>query len=108
MTIVRSIRFDRNAPVDAAEPTTTHNWYEDASGVLASGFWASRPYKAAVNYTEDEFCCILEGKVRLTDSAGTVEEYKAGDAFVIPKGFTGTWETVEPVKKFYVIHTPKS
>jgi uncharacterized cupin superfamily protein len=27
---------------------------------------------------------------------------------VIPKGFKGTWETVEPVKKFYVIHTPRS
>jgi uncharacterized cupin superfamily protein len=26
---------------------------------------------------------------------------------VIPKGFQGAWETVEAVKKFYVIHTPK-
>jgi len=83
MTAIRSIRFDRNAPVDKAAPTTTHNWYEDASGVLFSGLWASKPYKADVNYTEDEFCYILEGRVRLTDSAGTSEEYKAGDAFVI-------------------------
>jgi len=108
MTVVRSIRFDRNAPVDPATPTTTHNWYDDPSGVLASGFWASKPYKAEVNYTEDEFCYILEGRVRLTDSTGKAEEYKAGDAFVIPKGFKGVWETVEAVKKFYVIHTPKS
>ena len=107
MAVVRSIRFDRNSPVDPSAPTTTHNWYEDPSGVLASGFWASKPYKAEVNYTEDEFCYILEGRVRLTDSAGKVEEYKAGDAFVIPKGFKGAWETVEAVKKFYVIHTPK-
>jgi uncharacterized cupin superfamily protein len=64
-------------------------------------------YKADVNYTEDEFCYILEGRVRLTDAAGKVEEYKAGDAFMIPAGFKGTWETVEAVKKFYVIHTPK-
>ncbi len=46
--------------------------------------------------------------MRLTDSAGKVEEYRAGDAFVIPKGFKGAWETVEAVKKFYVIHTPKA
>ena len=108
MAVVRSIRFDRNAPVDPSAPTTTHNWYEDPSGVLASGFWSSKPYKAAIDYTEDEFCYILEGRVRLTDSAGKVEEYKAGDAFVIPKGFKGAWETVEAVKKFYVIHTPKA
>ena len=107
MAVVRSIRFDRNAKVDPAAPTTTHNWYEDASGVLSSGFWASKPNRAEVDYTEDEFCYILEGKVRLTDAAGRTEEYKAGDAFVIPKGFTGVWETVEPVRKFYVIHQPK-
>ena len=108
MTAVRSIRFDRNAPVDKAAPTTTHNWYEDPSGVLFSGLWASQPYKAEVNYTEDEFCYLIEGKVRLTDADGRVEEYKAGDAFVIPRGFKGIWETVEPVKKFYVIHQPKA
>ncbi len=108
MTVVRSIRFDRNAPVDAAAPTTTHTWYEDPSGVLSSGFWASKPSKGEVNYTEDEFCYLLEGRVRLTDSAGKTEEYKAGDAFVIPKGFKGVWETVDAVKKFYVIHQPKA
>jgi uncharacterized cupin superfamily protein len=107
MAVVRSIRFDRNAKVDPVAPTTTHNWYEDASGVLSSGFWASKPNRTEVDYTEDEFCYILEGKVRLTDSAGRTEEYKSGDAFVIPKGFTGVWETVEPVRKFYVIHQPK-
>jgi uncharacterized cupin superfamily protein len=107
MAVVRSIRFDRNAPVDPSAPTTTHNWYEDSTGVLSSGFWASNPNRAEVDYTEDEFCYILEGRVRLTDSAGETEEYKAGDAFVIPKGFKGVWETVEPVKKFYVIHQPK-
>ena len=46
--------------------------------------------------------------MRLTDATGKVEEYKAGDAFVIPAGFKGAWETVEAVKKFYVIHTPKA
>ena len=46
--------------------------------------------------------------MRLTDSAGKVEEYEAGNAFVIPKGFRGVWETVEAVKKFYVIHQPKA
>src|SRR5262249_11534350 len=78
---------------------------------IRAGCWpraSGQPYKAEVNYTEDEFCYILEGKVRLPDSAGKVEEYKAGDAFVIPTGFKGVWETVEAVKKYYVIHTPKN
>jgi len=42
-----------------------------------------------------------------SDSTGKTEEYKAGDAFVIPRGLNGVWETVEPVKKFYAIHQPQ-
>ena len=28
---------------------------------------------------------------------------KTGDNFVIPAGFEGTWETIEPASKYYVI-----
>jgi uncharacterized cupin superfamily protein len=35
-----------------------------------------------------------------------VEEYVAGDTFLIPNGFTGTWETVKHVKKFFAIYKP--
>jgi uncharacterized cupin superfamily protein len=35
-------------------------------------------------------------------------ELKAGDAFIIPPGFSGTWETVEPVRKHYVILMPEA
>ena len=30
--------------------------------------------------------------------------FRAGDAFVSPAGFTGTWEIVEPAKKFYAYY----
>jgi len=33
---------------------------------------------------------------------------RTGDGFVIPPGFKGTWETVEKVRKHYVILLPKS
>jgi len=33
-----------------------------------------------------------------------VETYRAGDSFLIPSGFKGTWETIEPVRKFFVIY----
>ena len=41
--------------------------------------------------------------MRLTASDGTACEFAAGDAFVVPAGFTGTWETLEPARKHYVI-----
>ena len=41
----------------------------------------------------DEFVHILDGALVLTDADGQAHEYSAGDSLLIPKGFTGTWET---------------
>ena len=30
----------------------------------------------------------------------------AGDSVVVPRGFIGTWEVVEPTRKIYVIYEP--
>lgn len=82
----------------------TENIYEDATGKFFTGFWSSAAGKWHVNYDgEEEFCHILEGEIELTSDAGDVQRFKAGDRFVVPAGFTGTWETIEPCKKLYVI-----
>ena len=59
------------------------------------------------HYTEEEVCVILEGRVRLTDLAGNTKEFGTGSTFVLPAGFKGTWETLEPLKKIYVIWRTK-
>jgi len=41
--------------------------------------------------------------VRLTASDGVAAEFGRGDAFVVPAGFTGTWETLEHARKLYAI-----
>ena len=60
-----------------------------------------------VDYTEYVSCLLLAGKVHLTDQAGQVDTYGMGDGFVIPMGFKVTWETLKPVRKWYVIRQPK-
>lgn len=104
---LRSIRFDPKPPVDPASATTVHEWYQDKTGAFSAGFWASESSTLSVNYEEDEFCTLLEGTVELTDASGHVETYKAGDSFVVPSGFSGTWRNVTPVRKFYVVYLPK-
>lgn len=103
---VRVLRFDKGAQPDPATPTTAREYYASAEGTFKAGFWASKPGKAEVHYQKDELCVILEGKVRLTDAAGHVETYVAGDIFLIPSGFKGLWETLEPTRKIYAIHKP--
>lgn len=107
MSDTRSIRFDPQAPLAAGPDATTHVWYTDPSNKLCAGFWASADFHGPVNYSEDEFCTLVEGVVELTDSSGHAEIYRAGDSFMIPSGFTGVWRTVEPVRKFFVVYEKK-
>lgn len=113
---IRLIRFDRDRPqVETGKParilagqpeTRTQNFYSDPDGKFFSGIWESSPGKWQVLYEEDEFCVLLNGRAVLTDAEGRAETVVAGDAFVIPRGFAGTWETLESVRKFYAIRLP--
>src|SRR3954451_19167325 len=95
-------------PIFGAPATRLQSYFTDASGQFFSGIWESSNGKWPVRYSESEFCAILEGKCVLTDAAGNAETFVKGDSFVIPSGFVGTWETLEPVKKLYAIFEPKS
>ena len=41
-------------------------------------------------YPYDEYVRVLEGSVVLTSSEGERQSYEAGDAFLVPVGWTGT------------------
>jgi uncharacterized cupin superfamily protein len=87
--------------------TETLNHYTDPTEQFFAGIWQSSVSAKTVNYTEEEVCIILEGRVRLTDLNGNAKEFGAGSTFALPAGFKGTWETLEPVKKVYVIWQAK-
>lgn len=44
------------------------------------------------DYPFDEFVQVLNGTSILTAAGGEPQEFTVGDHFVVPKGFTGTWE----------------
>ena len=79
------------------------NHYSDASAQFHAGTWASSPGRWRISYTEHEFCHLLEGRVVLCSDDGQRWEFGPGDAWVIPAGFSGTWETIEPARKRYAI-----
>ena len=88
--------------------TTLADHYSDPSLRFHCGTWGSTPGKWRIDYSEHEFCYLLEGRVRLTADDGSSAEYAAGDAFVVPAGFRGSWETIETVRKHYAIFEPGS
>lgn len=81
-------------------------YYASKDQAFSCGYWSSDAVVIDVNYTEDEFCFLLEGQVRLTDASGAESLYSSGQGFVIPAGFIGKWESITPVRKFYVIYQP--
>jgi phosphoethanolamine N-methyltransferase len=90
-------------PISGKPRTTTQNFYTDATGSFFSGIWTSTKGKWPVAYEEEEFVYLLSGKAKLTASNGKSKTFKKGDAFMIPAGFTGSWETLAPIRKFYAI-----
>jgi len=79
------------------------NQYADASGQFFCGLWQGTSGRWRVRYTEHEFCVILEGRVRIESPDGERHEFQAGDAFVVPAGFTGNWEVLGTCRKWYAI-----
>jgi uncharacterized cupin superfamily protein len=78
--------------------------YESPDREFFAGIWASEVGEWKVQYTEQEYCYILEGINVLTDENGNSQEFSAGMEFIVPRGFVGTWRVVEPTRKRFVIH----
>lgn len=76
----------------------------DAVGNL--GIWECQPGGwPVVNRPDTEFTYILSGRALLTDDAsGEVVEITGGDLVILPPGWTGRWDVIEPVRKVYAIY----
>jgi hypothetical protein len=84
------------------------NAYTDASGRFFAGTWRSSVGAWRVTYTEHEMCVLTAGRIRITDDQGRQVTFGPGDSFVMPAGFSGLWEVLEPARKFYAIYEPAS
>ncbi len=59
----------------------------------------------AIPYTYDEYVLVLEGSVVLTSTEGVRQEYQTGDQFLVPKGWTGTWEMPSRFRELIIVET---
>ena len=54
-------------------------------------------------YPYDEYVRVLDGSVVLTSSEGVRQSYEAGDAFLVPVGWTGTWEMPTRFRELIIV-----
>ncbi|MBS0364401.1 MAG: DUF861 domain-containing protein [Proteobacteria bacterium] len=79
------------------------NFFSDGSQQFFAGRWSATRGKWRVRYTENELCVMTAGRVIIESTSGSRRSFGAGDAFVVPAGFAGTWEVVEDCAKVYAI-----
>jgi uncharacterized cupin superfamily protein len=99
---------DRAAPaadrlVEGDPQQQITNYFSDSTQQFHSGVWSSTRGKWRIRYSEQEFCCLTRGRVALENSLGQRWEFGPGEGFLVPSGFTGTWEVIEDCTKFYAI-----
>lgn len=98
--------FMKNESFTTNDTTETNLFAHSADdGSLLSGVWECAPAREDYpdGYPVHEMMHIISGSVTVTHPDGTVETFKAGDTFFIPKGRPCTWENTETMRKFYMI-----
>lgn len=117
MTVPSVVRFDSPsaAPVvdfpreDRREVgcprRETWTLYDSAPAGLIAGIWACEVgrWRIAFAANKHEYFFVLSGKVRLHDQSGAFTDIGAGEGGVIPAGFQGAFEVLEPVRKHFVV-----
>jgi hypothetical protein len=56
-----------------------------------------------IDYPWDQFVMVLSGKAVLTDTAGHAQTFVTGDAFVVPRGFKGSWADYGVYRELIVV-----
>ncbi len=95
----------RQMVMSAPEIRSPKEWenlvVDRSSKEVRVGTWKCEPYTdKIVEYEYDEFMYMISGTVELIYPDGTSDNFGPGQAFLLPKGFTGTWKQPETVVKF--------
>jgi hypothetical protein len=87
--------------VEGASHPRAHTFYTDPSGVFTVGVWACDAGTLAIDdLATDEACYLIDGEVIISDAHGNQERFVAGEAFLLKRGFVGTWHMPHPILKY--------
>jgi uncharacterized protein len=107
------VESDASAPaadrlVSGNPQTRVSNYFGDSTQQFFAGRWSATRGKWRVRYTENELCVMTAGRVVIESDSGERHTFVAGDAFVVPAGFSGSWDVLEDCSKIYAIFEARS
>jgi uncharacterized cupin superfamily protein len=92
-------------PLDEAtgEEMATHGVELWVDGESSAGIWQCAPGPSRWTLETNEVIYLVAGRMTVTPDGGEAAQIGVGDMAVFPKGWTGTWELHETVRKVYSI-----
>ena len=72
-------------------------------GDTSAGIWQCAPGPSQWKLETNEVIYLVAGRMTVTPDGGEASEIGVGDIAVFPKGWTGTWDIHETVRKVYSI-----
>jgi uncharacterized cupin superfamily protein len=83
----------------------TQQLYRAPDGQFSCGVWSCERGAWRIEFSahKDEYFHVLEGRLQITGADGVAIAFGPGQAGVIPAGFQGVFEVLEPVRKHYVV-----
>ncbi|MGA8296815.1 MAG: cupin domain-containing protein [Acidimicrobiales bacterium] len=67
------------------------------------GIWECTPGPSRWLLETNELVYVVKGRMTVTIDGGSARDLGAGDVAVFPKGWSGTWEIHETLRKVYAI-----
>jgi uncharacterized protein len=89
-----------SGPVSGGAPMHT-SW--TGEGDQEAGVWECTAGPSRWSLETNEFVHILSGRMTVTPDGGEPADIGPGDTAVFPRGWTGTWQIHETIRKVYVI-----
>ena len=87
-------------------PMQTHGlemWTGPEGSGQSTGIWQCTAGPSYWVQEENEFIYIISGSLTVTPDGGKPQTFGAGDSAMFPRGWRGTWDLHETVRKVYVL-----
>jgi uncharacterized protein len=86
---------------DIPMQTAGHTLWND--GEQEVGIWECTPGPSYWTLETNEAVHILAGRMTVTPDGGEPQDIGPGDTAVFPRGWQGSWQIHEPIRKLYVL-----
>ena len=102
------IRFSPDGPPGVGmagdDDERMHTYYRgERNDGISSGVWEASHLMTSYETIFSEFIYLLDGSLTLIDGDDREETFHAGDAVLIPRGMTVTWNQPDRMRKYWVI-----